>query len=787
MDAPMPGNLKTTLERLFANRRYILIVLGLIIAAGLGTRWLYLQQVSEEQTKTPVYVAIMLEKKGTEDQPFMDSVDAQRGAELCIAEINAQGLPGKNGPLELIPDFYYDENTLDAAAQSVDEVLKANRALAVIGHGNSTVSYEMGKTYAAEGIPAITASSILNEVTHDNEWYFRVIPGSSMQAQQMAQYLYYAMNVQDVTIIELENDAATQQLSSSFRSTYSRLKGKVSAHHYFGGLKDNQTTPEMVEIIDLIEAANRDYDSQRSLANPGAVIFMMRAPEAAQFIIEMRQRGMDNIFFGISAFANRNFLAAFEGNAAPGSDPYQYANGVYALAPIVFDTTGESGQDFLQHFREQYNNDDPGMKAATNCDAIRIIAKGIANAKLSGRPDDIKTERTLLRDAIRAIDTYAEAVDGVTGKIYFNAKRDPVKPIDTSIYQNGERISAISQIVEIDKETAKRLAQQTQEKNPLLHYDNRHFRVTDVVYVGVDINQVSELDIQNGTYVMDFYVWFRSREPMEPQDFEFLSLAEPIEFGSPVVETIENGISYRAYHAKGTFKGSFRYQDYPFDRQLIGLIIKHKFKNSQELLLIPDTIGMRGITTREIVARLQRQNVIHALQGDWVLDGTARIGASQLINDSTLGNPDLVNRNTNIPYSQIHVNFGIKRNGNNYILKNLLPLFFLVGLAQLAFFSKASDYGKMYDIVTSVILTAAFFQLGLTESLPSIGYTTAMDWMFYLLYFLCIAQITVILFIKTFVENGKEAEANRIVSIARLAYPLLVLLGGYGVYLYFWN
>jgi heme/copper-type cytochrome/quinol oxidase subunit 4 len=105
----------------------------------------------------------------------------------------------------------------------------------------------------------------------------------------------------------------------------------------------------------------------------------------------------------------------------------------------------------------------------------------------------------------------------------------------------------------------------------------------------------------------------------------------------------------------------------------------------------------------------------------------------------------------------------------------------------MAFFSDAKDYSKMYDVVTSVILTAAFFQLGLTDSLPNIGYTTALDWMFYLVYFLCILQIVIILQIKRYVEDGKEAVAARIVYISRFVYVILVVLGGYIIYLSNWS
>ena len=657
-------------------------------------------------------------------------------------------------------------------------IFETNRALAVLGHAQSQVSKPAGEVYAQNGIPAITGSAINDDVIVGNEWYFRVLPNSSAQSRQMAHYIYRVLEQKKATVIEGKNDAFAQMFASGFRETFTALGGEIVATYEYSRPESNQLTDEMSGIITKI----------LNTEEPGILVFAARANEGALFMIGLRDRGVNNPVFGPSPFANILFLSTIE-TAARRREPNTYSNGVYVLAPVVFDTAGDEGQEFLTAFRKKYNVD-PGMKAATNCDALKVAAKAIDSAQISGTPGTLANDRRLVRDARAAINAPERAVDGVTGKIYFDQYREPVKPIDTSIYQNGQRISSISQIVEIDEETAARLENQLQERSPVLKYDNRFFRTTDVVYVGIDINEVSELDTQAGTYLLDFYLWFRAREPMNPQDFVFLQLAEPIDFGDPVIETFDNGVAYQAYHIKARFKGNFDYKDYPFDQQILGVQMKHKFNNAQEFLLVPDTSGIRDSTSEGFLKRLQAQRVVRSLS-DWQLvdkSSNTIIVQEKITNDSTLGNPSLVGSDyTRIAYTLMRVEFEIKRNGWSYIWKNLLPLGFLVGLAYMAFLSKASEYDKMYDVVTSVILTAAFFQLGLTESLPNIGYPTAMDWMFYILYLLCVAQIVIILLIRKYVHNEKEPDANKIVWGARYAYPILVLLGGYAVYLMFWR
>ncbi len=767
------------------NRKLVLAISVLLIAILAGLlAYIYSRYSTSQRQAIPLYVAVMLEREKVQgsDEPFPDSVDAMRGVELCAEEINTGWRQGKARPWELKIDFYYDENQTEVGLAQANEVVQTNRALAVLGHAQSQVSKPAGEIYAQNGIPAITGSAINDDVIVGNEWYFRVLPNSSAQSRQMAHYIYRVLEQKKATVIEGKNDAFAQMLANGFRETFTALGGEILATYQYSRPQGSQRTDEMNGIITSI------WRESRRAEEPGILVFAARANEGALFMIGLRDRGVNNPVFGPSPFANILFLSTIE-TAARRREPNIYSNGVYVLAPVVFDTAGDEGQEFLTAFRKKYNVD-PGMKAATNCDALKVAAKAIDNALISGTPGTLANDRRLVRDALAAINAPERAVEGVTGKIYFDQYREPVKPIDTSIYQNSQRISAISQIVEIDAETAARLENQLQERSPVLKYDNRFFRTTDVVYVGIDINEVSELDTQAGTYLLDFYLWFRAREPMNPQDFVFLQLSEPIEFGNPVVETFENGISYQAYHIKARFKGNFDYKNYPFDQQTLGIQMKHKFKNAQELLLVPDTIGMRDITSEGLLKRLQAQNVTRSLS-DWHLvtkSDKTTINQESITNDSTLGNPSLAGSNhTQIAYTLMRVEFEIKRNGWSYIWKNLLPLGFLVGLAYMAFLSKASEYDKMYDVVTSVILTAAFFQLGLTESLPNIGYPTAIDWMFYILYILCAAQIITILVIRKFINRELEHSADKIVWGARYAYPILVILGGYAVYLMFWR
>lgn len=756
----------------------VVAVVLFLLAGGLFNRL-----AANQKQPTFLHVAVMLERQKTAgtDEPFPDSMDALRGLELCADEINHLWQQTMTYPWRLKLDVYYDENQLDIGLEQARRVVQENRALVVLGHAQSQIAKLAGEIYAQNEIPAITASAINDDVLVGNKWYFRVLPNSSAQAQQMANYIYHVLKQKRATLIEGREDVFAQMFARGFRQAFVVLGGEVTVTHEFTRPQTNALTDEMQAIIEQIR-------QESALEDPGVLVFAARANEGALFLIGLRERGVNRLVFAPSPFANILFLSTIQ-NAPRLREPHFYSNGVYVLAPVVFDTAGERGQNFLSNFLARYGVE-PGMKAATNCDALYVAARAMQDARISGSLAALTEDRRKLRDALAAINAPEEAVQGVTGQIFFDSNREVVKPIGTSIYQNGKRISAISQIVEIDPQTANYLEHQSLGHSPVLKYDNRFFRTTDVVYVGVDINELSELDTRAGTYLLDFYLWLRARELMTPQDFVFLQLAEPIEFGEPVVESFENGVAYRAYHIKARFKGNFIYHNYPFDRQRLGIQIKHKFKSAEEILLVPDTIGMRDTSGEGLIRRLKAQNVVRSLS-DWELvthPGSAFIVQEIIVNDSTLGNPMLVeNDQTQIPYTAIRVEFQIQRNGWIYLWKNLFPLGFLLGLAYMAFLSRPGDYEKMYDIITSVILTAAFFQLGLNDSLPEIGYPTAMDWMFYLFYLLCVAQIVIVLLIRRYVHTQREAQASLVLLMARYLYPLFVLTSGYLIYLLFWH
>jgi branched-chain amino acid transport system substrate-binding protein len=114
-----------------------------------------------------------------------------------------------------------------------------------------------------------------------------------------------------------------------------------------------------------------------------------------------------------------------------------------------------------------------------------------------------------------------------------------------------------------------------------------------VVYTGIDINEISNIDPSNGTFNADFYLWFRHKGPLDYSEIEFLNAAKDIHLSDAIMKMGINDISYSAYRIKGDFQEAFTFRDYPFDSHTLSIRFRHKRLNSNRFLFVADDIGIQ--------------------------------------------------------------------------------------------------------------------------------------------------------------------------------------------------
>jgi branched-chain amino acid transport system substrate-binding protein len=740
-------------RRIWLTIPFIVIILGALLYRALNTLL---------NPQTPIYVAVVV-------PPGADGDDAYNGALLFANQYNDQ-FGGVNGsPIELIR--LNDENSADVAADVARQIASDDRALVVLAHAQSPTSLAASPIYKEAGIPAITGSATNETITLENEWYFRVLPNSLSQSHFVADYAYNIMGYREAAVV-YDVDSFGSSLAVPFDQHFKELGGAV--HYYLSYDPDDTATPladQFDQIISTLAAG--------ASGAPGIVYFAGRAPDGANWIVAMREARQDFTVIGPSSFTNIDFIPTFEAYENEALIPGYYSDGVLAVAPVVFDVAGETGQEFFNAFQSAFGVE-PGMKAATNYDAMLVAVHAMEQTGITGDPDQRAEERLKIRDYMADIDSISEAVDGVTGLIFFDQNRDVLKPVNIAEYRGQQLISALVQLQPVLNASRYTSAELDEEVNAgrMLRINSQYHHLTHVIYTGIDMIEISNLDLVEDAITLDFYIWFRHQGNVNAAEIVFINGLGDVALGSPIADEVIGGYTYQAYRVKGTFVNEFQFQPYPFDTQTLVVRFRHAGETRSRLIYVRDDVGMQGATSDSILERFENSQVFEISGWEPV---QALIFQDIARNDSTLGNPRFFGANQDIEYSRFNMEISIKRDVLSFSIKNLLPLLILLIFSYSVFFIPVSEFSTTNGIIRGVLLTVAFFHLKLSSDLPGVDYLVALDYVFYMLYILFVIELIFSMMMRARKED--EVYVRRLFVIGRVTYPLAILICGVILYL----
>lgn len=119
------------------------------------------------------------------------------------------------------------------------------------------------------------------------------------------------------------------------------------------------------------------------------------------------------------------------------------------------------------------------------------------------------------------------------------------------------------------------------EKGRIATVNGGYVFKANVVYAGIDLLSIDEIDIKTSTYKVDFYLWFRyspndQDETFQPDDFIFTNAAEEPESILIREEGNADGTFLKTYRVSGVFKNQFRFYEYPFDHQNLVIELRNQ-------------------------------------------------------------------------------------------------------------------------------------------------------------------------------------------------------------------
>lgn len=505
----------------------------------------------------------------------------RQSVSFYLDEVNQKG--GINGH-HISLDVYDDRNDPDLAREIAQNIVADGRAIAVIGHHYSDCSLAAGDIYQEAGIPAITPMSTNILITKDNPWYFRALFDDGFQGQFLAKYAVDILQEKTVSLI-LATDGYSRNLAKSFEETARFMDAEVKYKWEF-----DAGTPNLDQRL------RRIVFELQAKPDAGSVFLAVHASEGVALVKLIKDTLVKNTILGPDSFATRRFPQGFANFPKEIRNPGHYTDGVYVASPLLYDTANEQAHRFQERYRQTFGQD-PGWEAAYTRDAAMIVVEAARAAGVREASEDIQQYRTVIRDYWAGIDSPDNALEGVTGLNYFDNQGNAMKPLTMGVFHKRNIISALTQFHPVQDILDAAQRKTDSPDGQIVLFGGRYMYKTNVVYTGVQVNSVSEVDLSDLTCLMDFHLWFRYQDAFDVDNIVFTNAVEPVEMTS-----VDSGFSKddhlkaRLFNVKGRFRMNFLPNPHTFDKHVLGFRFRHRDRSRNNLIYVTDAMGM-GITS----------------------------------------------------------------------------------------------------------------------------------------------------------------------------------------------
>jgi branched-chain amino acid transport system substrate-binding protein len=632
-----------------------------------------------------------------------------RSIQLYFDKINQRG--GINGK-KLILDKFNDENNTKVAREQAQKIFEENKAVAVIGHWYSAASISAGEIYKKHQIPAITPGSVKKEVTEGNKWYFRNIYNASASGQFLAYYVKKVFKINQVTIIH-DNSGYGSYLASVFEQAARSLGMTISNQWDFQPNDKNKK----VKLKGFVEQLKQDGKTA------GAILLATQASEGIELVKYIKDAGLKNYIISGSGFSEQTFVDGFNKFPTEKTNPGYYTNDIYVATPLIFDTANEKAQNFKEEYQAQYYPEKPDWSAAYAYDTAMVLVEAIKRANIEGTQESISSDRKKIRDALASFTKIDEAVEGPTGFNYFDENRDAQKPVVIGVYKHKNLVSALTQLQVVRNSNEITDLEQAIFDERVLLVNDKHMYKTNVVYVGLKIIGISDIDIKNLQFTLDFKLWFRFQGDFDIADLEFVNVIDhkPLkkQLETPIEEKPKKKdketITYHVYRIKGRFRADFLPNYFAYKQHVVGVSFRHRVLTRNNLIYVTDVLGMGHNQETSLVKRLAKNHVLNPASG-WSINRVWFF--SKIMKESSAGDPDYLNVSEGlIEYSQFNAAIQIQK--DQFTLQGLIPDHFAnhmmvvsgILFLLLTFFVKSKQIFFKFVIWLFQVIFAAFWLL----------------------------------------------------------------------------
>lgn len=733
--------------------RALLIVAAVAGAAVLGV------VVFRSATTSPVFLAVVVTGSGSPtSQEIQDTVD------WALDDWNESGRTGSH-PLQV--QYFTDDGDPEKAEAVARQVAADPRFVGVIGHQLSATSEAAGPIYAEAGVPVITSTATADAVSRNNPWYFRTVFDNEVQGEGIAAYVSTVLDY-NKSIVVSTDDAYGSTLRDGYVKAIEESGNEIQADIVvpFDAAVDDQTIASVAEQI-------------RAVPNPGAIILMVDDSEIAALGPALEEEGVRPTLVGADGLATREFFTPLANETRAGT-----VNRALAASPLTRGSlTGEAVR-FVHDFSEYYKYT-PSWIAPLTYDAVNVFAESVRGIDV-GEP--IAAQRQAIRDRMAVARSPQTGFKGLTGTVYFNRNDCANRPVgmeDGRIAPNGELTieSAPTQLAPYSPSAGRSVEEEILTDNAV-RFLGTVYTLQRIVAVGINYNQIEKLNVAAQTYYADFFIWFKfGQMNQDPTDVVFSNALNPgLSLGEPQRLDTVAGQTYALYRVAAEFKGQFNFRDFPFDTQLLPVLVQHKTLSAAHLSYFPDDDLLDQSQTERLESGVDAGSTIDAIP-NWIASNV-QFFPSSVGNTSALGDPYFVGGSSGITFSVFTSTVDIKRDVSAFLVKNLLPLFLLTIVVYISLWLPFKDHTTRVSMAVTGVLTGAVMLNSVTNSLPAVDYTVAIEWAYYFFIALSASTVLITLIGRRWNDDRRLASVRSLNLFARIYYPTVVVLVGLA---YWWT
>jgi hypothetical protein len=288
------------------------------------------------------------------------------------------------------------------------------------------------------------------------------------------------------------------------------------------------------------------------------------------------------------------------------------------------------------------------------------------------------------------------------------------------------------------------------------------------VKVGMFFLDISRLDVRECEFQADFYIWFKAPPDRDwaPDLIEFTN-GTVISTSPLASSTLGDGTIYWTQRMKTVFRGRFDLKQYPFDHQDLLVILEDRESPAFKVRYVPD-IAPEGNPRTWLDPYLEIP--------DW------KIRDAEIINDEHHYQTDfgLGDGSIDSPesyYSRLTFKVSVERLFLPHMIKFVIPLLIIAGMAYLVFWINAKEFESQCAICVTSLLSAVALHSSLAGSLPSVGYLVIADKIFILFYVMIFSALVQTVAANNEAKRGNTSFAANLDVTFQVLFPVALGVG----------